>query len=278
MVDKHCHYIENEVSVRNRLEQVFSHWMLLFINVAIIIFVEATSMFFMRTGLIHLIAILFIALGISRIFVHYDVYDQYLKPLIHGGILTLIIFAVSHVLEYFSYSFLYLPYDAIAANVVNLYLTGLLIIILSVEHFLKRIEKEPKILPPILYAGVSVSLALTVLFFFRSNLVELTTASWLVYGYGLAVVMVAILGIRRLLRLRSHVTILVNFVNYFTASFALVSASALLYVLNDLLESVGVPYMQVMYISHFLFYGASSLMFLAFVRISRLGGVYEGLG
>lgn len=262
----------------NRLEQVFNHWTLLFVNVAIIIFVEATSMFFMRTGLIHLIAILFIALGISRIFVHYDVYDQYLKPLIHGGILTLLIFAVSHVLEYFSYSFLYLPYDAIAANVVNLYLAGLLIVVLSVEHFLKRIEKEPKILSPVLYAGVSVSLALTVLFFFRSNLVRLTLANWQIYGYGLAVVVVAILGIRQLLRLRSHVTILVNFINYFLVSFVLISISAMLYVLNDFLGSAGVSYVQVMYVSHFLFYGALSLMFLAFVRISHLGGVYEGLG
>ena len=119
----------------NKLERIFNHWTLLFLNVAIIVFVEATSMFFMRTGLIHLIAILFIALGALRIFVHYDVYDRYLRPLIYGGILTLLIFAVSHVLEYASYSLLYLPYDAIAANVVNLYLTGLLIVILSVEHF-----------------------------------------------------------------------------------------------------------------------------------------------
>ncbi|MFZ2201971.1 MAG: hypothetical protein WAV56_01090 [Microgenomates group bacterium] len=168
MVDKHYHCIENEVGVGNKIERVFNHWTLLFINVAIIVFVEATGMFFMRTGLIHLLAILFIVLGISRIFVHYDVYDQYLKPLIHGGILTLLIFAVSHVLEYFSYSFLYLPYDAIAANVVNLYLMGLLIIILSVEYFLKRIEKGSKILSPILYAGVSISGALTVLFFSRA--------------------------------------------------------------------------------------------------------------
>ena len=233
-------------------------------------------MFFMRTGLIHLIAILFVALGALRIFVHYDVYDQYLRPLIYGGILTLLIFAVSHVLEYASYSLLYLPYDAIAANVVNLYLTGLLIVILSVEHFLKRVEKVLRIMTPLLYSGMIACLALTILFFFRSGLVRLTPGGPM-YSYGLAVLIVTFLGIGRLLRLRAHVTILVNFINYFIASFILISISALMYVLSDVLEGVGMSYFQVMYISHFLFYGALSLMFLAYGRLSRLGGVYQGV-
>lgn len=263
--------------MENKFERIFNHWILLFFNIAIVIFVEATSMFFMRTGLIHLVAIFFIVLGASRIFVHYDVYDRYLRPFIHGGILTLIIFAVSHVLEYISYSFLYLPYDAIAANVVNLYLGGWLIVIVSGEHFLKRIEKAPIFLTPVLYGGIVFCLVLTILFFARSDLIRLTGSGWEMYGYALAVVIVTFFGISRLLRLAHHVTLLIGFVNYFSASFVLISLSALLYVFSDLLGGLGISYLQVMYVSHFLFYGALSLMFLAYVRLSHLGGIYEGI-
>ena len=65
-----------------------------------------------------------------------------------------------------------------------------------------------------------------------------------------------------------------DFVNYFIAAFVLIAISALQYVLYDKLLDLGMPMLQVVYLSHFLFYGALSLIFLAFARLTNLGGVY----
>lgn len=259
----------------SKFEKLFNHWTFLFLNLVVVILVEATGRLFMDTGLIHLIAIFFIGLGIGRIFVHYEVYDQFLKPLIYGGIAILILFAVSHVLEYAGYTFFYLPFETIAANVVNFYLTGLLIIAFSVSYFLKRLEKGLVVYGCILPIGMVVTPIATIIFYLNPSFVNLSHSSWLMYLYSVAVIGVTALGISWLIRLKRHVSILVNFIDYFNAAFVMIAISSMFYVLNEPLERVGVEYMQVMYISHFVFYGALSLIFLSFVRLSHLGGMYE---
>jgi len=261
----------------SKFEKLFNHWTLLFLNFVIVILVEATGRLFMDTGLIHLIAILFIGLGVGRIFIHYEVYDQFLKPLIYGGVATLILFAVSHILEYAGYTFFYLPFETIAAIVVNFYLTGLFIITLSAFYFLKMLKKELVVYGYILPVGMVATLIATVLFYLKPTLVNLSHTSWLMYLYSGAVIGVTALGIYWLLRLKRHVSILVDFIDYFNAAFIMIATSAMFYVLSEPLERVGVEYMQVMYISHFIFYGALSLIFLSFVRLSHLGGVYSAI-
>ncbi len=266
-----------EGAAESRFEKLFNHWTFLFLNLTIVVLVEMTGTFFMSTGLIHLIAIVFIVLGIGRIFVHYEVYDQFLKPLIYGGIVTLILFAISHVLEYAGYAVFYLPYGTIAVNVVNFYLMGLLMIALSVVYFLKRLEKGLAIYGYILALGMVITLLAMIIFYLRPGLVNLSPSSWMMYLYTLAVVGVTALGIGWLRRLKKHVSILTNFIDYFNAALVMIAISAMFYVLNELLAKIGVEYMQIMYISHFVFYGALSLIFLSFVRLSRLGGIYAAL-
>ena len=263
--------------MKNYLEKFFNHWTLLFLNILIIISVELTGMFFMDSGLIHLIALFFIVLGATRIFVHYDVYDQYLKPLIHGGILVLLVFAISHILEYVSYAIFYVSYDIIAVNVVNLYLVGLLITSLSVEMFLGRLKNGGRLLVPLFHLGIITFLVLTVSSLVNGAMVNLEVNGLGMFIYSSLVILVTLVCIGQLFRLRSRVTILVNFLNYFVASFALVSCSAMLYVLNEMLVRLGLPYFQMMYIGHFIFYAALSIMFLAYVKLSKLGGIYEDL-
>lgn len=254
------------------LEKIFSHWVLLFINVAILILVELTGTFFMETGLIHLIAILFIILGASRIFVHYDIHDQFLKPFIISGIIALLLLSVSHILEYASYAYFFFPYETVAANVANLYLASLLMIASGIIFFLSRVEKNLVIFKYIFPAGAAVCLIATIIFFLYPTLFP--KIEWLQYFYLTIVIGVAFVASSQLIFLKRHVSIMVNFINYFNAAFLLMAVATLLYILNEPLEELSISYMQVMYISHFLFYGALSLMFLAYSKFANLGGIY----
>jgi hypothetical protein len=62
---------------------------------------------------------------------------------------------------------------------------------------------------------------------------------------------------------------------YIAISFALIAAAALQYVLYEALEDAGLPVLQIIYVSHFFFYAALSLLFLSFPKLARLGGIYE---
>lgn len=261
--------------MENLLEKVFSHWTLLALNLIIIVVTEVTGGFFMQSGLIHLIALLFIGLGITRIFIHYDVYDRYLRPLIYGGIAVLILFAVSHILEYLNYAVFYLPFPMIAANVVNFYLVGLLIVTLSATFFLKGIEKGAGIYRYLLPLVMLFLVVVTVRNYLNPSSVDLGPDKWLMYAYALAVIVATGFGVYWLQKLKKYEAMLVNFIDYFNASFIMIGISATFYVFNEVFDNVGVDYMQVMYISHFLFYGALSFMFLSFVRLTKLGGLYD---
>lgn len=259
--------------MNGKFEKIFNHWTMLGLNVLIIFIVEFTGTLFADTGLIHLIAIIFIILGASRIFVHHDVYDQYLKPFIHGGIFALITFAASHVIEYTSHMYLNLPYDVISTNVINLYLASLLIITLGIEYFLRKIDKRSNILIPIILIGI-ISAFSALATSLSGREISLDPDKPLMYIYTLAIIIVTVFGIARLLRIKKHVSILVNFINYFVAGYLLIGFSSLQYVLYEVFLSLGIPLFRIVYTSHFLFYGALSLMFLAFVRLAQLGGIY----
>ena len=85
-------------------------------------------------------------------------------------------------------------------------------------------------------------------------------------------------AIERLFKIRKSVSIMRGFTSYLIGAFVLVAIAALQYIWYDALQDAGVPYLQIIYISHFLFYGALSLMFLAFQHIANLGGMYSQIG
>ncbi len=259
------------------LEKIFNHWVILAINIVIILFVETTGMFFMSTGLIHLIAIIFLALGGSRIFVHYNVYDSFLKPFIISGIAIIILFTISHIVEYVSYAYFSLPYEVIAANVVNFYIAGLVTISLGVSYFLKKVVKNLAIFNYLAPFVIIACFLAAGIFYMNQQMVEVNASGWLMYLQGGIVLLVTACGIGLLFLLKKHVSMLAQFINYFTIAFILIACSAILYVCNDVLGEIGVMYMQVMYTSHFLFYGAISLMFLAYAHLAHLGGMLEEL-
>ena len=263
------------VTMPTKLEKILNEWVLLAINVTILLATELSGQYFAKTGIIHLIAIVFVILGISRIFIHYDAYDRYLRLLIRGGSVALVIFSISHLVELLGYVYFKNYVDAIFINVINFYIISMLAVAIGAEYFLRTLKRGRMTTIVVLGMGVAVFFILTILILFNKVLVSLEPDGLTPYIYGLLVVVASVFSINRLVSIKKHVSIMVGFVNYFIAAFVLITISALQYVFYDVLEGLGMPDFQVVYVSHFLFYGALTLMFLAFVRLTDLGGIYK---
>lgn len=257
--------------------KILNHWSLLTINILLIFSVELTGRFFADTGLIHLIAIVFVILALVRAAIHPHVYDRFLEPIIHRGIFAMLVFATSHVVEYAGFMIYFLPRAAISANVVNFYLASILIVITGVEVFVGKLDKfsHRTIKPLEIIAGFFVLLILYTLSHTRS--INLSPSSIQTYAYLTAILTVVFFSLWRLMVLKNRVPLMTNFVKYFMAAFILVGLSALFYILEGILTISGISFLQLIYFNHFLFYGALSLIFLAYDRLLHLGGLYNDI-
>lgn len=259
------------------LGKIFNHWSLLVLNIMVIFVVEISGEFFANTGLIHLLAIIFILLAIIRASMHPHVHDQFLEPIIHRGILAMLIFAISHIVEFSGYMIFSIPDEAISANVVNFYLASTLIVITGVEAFVGRLDNSSRNITKAIEILV-VSFGLLILYIlFNTHRISLSSSSWMTYAYTVMIISVNIFSLWRLQTLKQHVPIMTNFINYFFAAFVFIGLSALLYTFERILGESGISTLQVVYLNHFLFYGALSLIFLAYDRLLHLGGIYDDL-
>ncbi len=275
MFDKQQYYYLPMVNFR--LEHLLNHWVLLAINILILIVVEATGSFFAMNGLIHLIAVLFVGLGLTRLWTHRDVYDRFLEPLIHFSIFALLILAGSHVAEYFSFRSQHLTHQSIVTNVVNAYMISFLLIIIGTESFLKVLHSRSKIILIISSLAICIFSGLFLIFIFQPQLINLHADSLALYAYITFILLTSGFSSWRLMVLRRHVHIMKNFIEYLIAAIFLICCVALLSILEEVIVALGVPFIQIVYISHFLFYGALSLIFLAFERLMHLEGIYAEL-
>jgi hypothetical protein len=257
------------------LEKILNPLFIVAINIAIIIAAEATGDLFLRTGAIHIIALVFLFLGISRIFVHYRTFDQYLQPMVFGSVAALLLFSFSHVVEYASFEHdgheLYA--DALYVDVTNMYMTAMLLVALGAQFFLyKRTQRT---------AGLTIITALFVAIFAATlfgllRMYELSIEPdepW-IYLYSVLVLLVTLVSANRMLVLGKSASLLKKFTGYIVISFILIAVAALDYLLYELLEELGVAAVQIVYISHFLFFAALSLMFLAYPKLAKPQGLY----
>lgn len=259
------------------LDKILNRWVFLSINIAIVFITELSGVFFIEKGIIHLIALFFVLLGVSRIFLHYDVYDRYLRLLIHGGSIALLIFSASHLIEFLGYVYFKIYEDAIFVSVINLYIASILAITIGAEYFLRALKKHTIAKIGVLSVSTVVFLILSVLILLEKISVSLEPDGPVPYIYSALVLGVSLLGISHLIAIKKNVPLMKGFVNYFIGALILISISALQYAFYEILESIGISNIQIIYISHFLFYGALSLMFLAFANLVDLGGVYRGI-
>lgn len=262
------------------VEKIFNFWTLLALNIVIILAAEFTGggTFFYDTGLVHAIAVFFIILSESRVFVHYHTHDQYLEKLVHTSLIAMAVLAVSHFVEFISYMVLKFHEDAVFANVANFYIISLLLITLGAQMFIDKHDQNRRIFSKIIIALILFQAFVICLFLARDELITLETRSPGVLIYIAGILIAAALTIYKLARIKRLVSISRPFINYLIAAVALIAVSAIQNILYEFFEeTLGMPQYQIIYLAHFEFYIALSFFFLSFVRISKLGGLYQAL-
>lgn len=261
-----------------KIERIFNPMTLFFINIAIIAVAEITGQLFFNLGLIHIIAILFIALSVIRIFVRYYSYDPILEKFFQASLAAMFVFTLSHIVEYFSMSmgdFVYYS-DSVLVNTVNFYLISLMLVIIGADAFLRIHESRSSAQINALIGLICFFTILIFVFTTKKNIVSLELDSPTPYVYILMVFIFGLFALRKVSQIGKYVPISADFSRYISAAIILIMLSTTPDIFYDLLEAkFNFPLYQIMYLSHFFFYASLSLFFLAFGRVKITGGVYE---
>ncbi|TSA43915.1 hypothetical protein D4R49_01535 [bacterium] len=268
------------MTTANTLDRVFNGYSLIAINVIIIVLALTVGggLYFFETGLIHLIAILFIALAILRSFYHHYTYDPILEKFVHASLFALLVFAGSHIIEYVSMMFLNRYVDAVFANVANFYLISTFAIIIGATYFSSINHKTySSLLRGFSYAIIAVLLLFSLFLFANDRAISLDTQSGASYVYTFMLIVTGVLAAIEIVRIRRLTPIMSGFTKYLLAALIAILVAILPNIFYEVLGDAGIPSYASIYVSHFLFYAALSLFFLAFKKMSYLGGVYEDL-
>lgn len=263
-----------------KLEKIFNPYTLLVLNIAIILaaVLVGNGQYFFESGAIHAIAVFFILLAITRIFVHYYTFDPVLEKLLHASLLALLVFAASHVVEFFSYKIFNAYEDAIFANVANLYIASLAFMSIGAEAFLRRYKQQSPLLINLLLLAVVILGLITAAFLVKDAMISLEPNSPSPYLYAIVVIAISAIGLYKIWSIKKLVPVTAGFANYLTASVILIILATLPNIFYEVLgDAFGLSEIMIIYLSHFTFYAALSVMFLAFRKLSYLGTLYEEL-
>ena len=165
--------------------------------------------------------------------------------------------------------------DVVFINVVNFYLIGFILITLGAESFLRRVKHRSKIILKILMAAIAVLAALIVLFNIRPYLISLEMDSLAPWIYGSLSLIIGLIGVLIVSKIKKTVGVSGSFDNYLMVSLILIISSTLPYIFYEFIEEgLNIPLHQIVYLSHFLFFAALSVLFLAFNKLNW-GGIYQ---
>lgn len=254
-----------------------SAYCLLLINIVIIIaaeFVNDGKLFF-ESGFIHGIALLFIisvAIVLSR---QYYLADPILKKFINACLIAFVVFSASHIIEFLGYQFFGAYGDHLFALALNFYLISLLVMISGSEIFLLAYGGYHDSRRTLLYTNIAIGafILLSTLLFVNTSWISLEPNMFAPYLYVLILLSVAVLLERRIFALRKALVQLTPFFSLLRLMVVFVAVASCFYALYEVIQDyLGVPEYQIIYLSHFFFYGGMSLMFVAFQRLSSFGG------
>jgi hypothetical protein len=260
--------------MHDRYERFFAPRLLLGVNLAIILLAETLrgGRYFYDTGLIHIPVSLFVLLASTRIFGRYYLYDPVLKKFLGWSLAALSILLLSHGIEFADQNLgLQWPASAVYGGVISFHLTALLCIAVGAFHILKaygRMRFASFWL--VLSALVGVVSFLASLAAYVGLIPSVPPLLYMLIAFAAGVATcVPTLAISRL------VPVLKEFSLYLTGALVFIVAAAGTDALHLVAKGEYVVYQQATYMSHFAFYAALSLMFLAFGKLSNLGGVYR---
>ena len=261
------------------LERILTPYSMIVINILIIFLTEILGggQLFYNTGIIHAIALIFIFLAASRIMQRYYIFDPELRKLLKASLFAQAFFALSHFIEFASFQLFHIYTDAAFANVANFYIISLLFMFLGAEYVMEARDKKTRQLIRAASFAIVVFLALTAAFMFNNQLISLDGDQIAPYAYGLFLLFIGIVSIIRLYQVSQRYKSMKPFVTYLIQATILIIAAALPNIFYDVLGDWGVNQIQVIYLSHFTFYAALSVMFLAYGDSLKIGGIHKDI-
>lgn len=233
------------------------------LNLALIAIIESTGAYFYSTGLIHAVYVVFVLASIYLIFSRYKLYDPVLSQLLNFSIIALLIFAISHTVEFKDFG---------ADAEINLHLAGLVSFIFGAELVLKSYARRSAARLWLWGILAAVFLLLPVALIWKDVLLEFY--GWTLGIYAAAIAAIEIVLLAYLRRVGRVFSLLHNFSKHIAwASLCIVLALTII-LFSDILLSAGAPAHQIEYLTHFALYAALTFVFTAFLRLSELGGTY----
>lgn len=260
----------------NKIEKIFNPYFFLSLNIVIILLAEFVggSKWFLKSGAIHFIAVGFVVLAVIRIFYHPDTYDPILQNFVRAGLAAMFVFAIAHVIEFISFMLLNNYVDAVYANTANLYLVSMLLIILGEGLFLWRLNRRGLWKVPAVITLIVMLLVFTVYLLFNNKAISLEPDEAAPFIYVAIAIAATVIGLVQARAISRHVGFMKDFVKYLSASVVVIGISILPNIFYDPLTDFfhGAEF-QAIYLSHFAFYAALSLLFLSFSKLNHLGGL-----
>lgn len=267
------------------LERVFSPRTLIAINVLLILVSQfwAGGDAFHDTGLVHIVAILFIALAVTRLFQDYGLYDPLIKRFVSAALIALLFFAASHIVEFIGIAVLDLPPETAIVSVFSVYIASILFLILGVQFVLRKAHRQSSLYSWALVLVLSFLISSIVYVMVRPG-AEFHSASApgaALALFGIALILIVIFQIIGFAKIRKALPAIGAMQTHLIWASVFIVCSAvptMLYQLFDEpLEHMGFDHVQTVYVSHYFFYAAASALYLAFGPLGRIGGIYKDL-
>lgn len=251
-----------------------------FLGLNLIIIVTAETFgggtLFYEFGIIHIIAVMFIFLAFIRVLYHRYTHDPILQKFINMTLVAMAVFAIAHIAEFITLFFLGGYSDGVFANASNLYLISLLLIVMGAESFLRVYHARSAWLIWVTRVAIIALLGFTVALIMNGELISLEPEDPAPYIYTIAMIAIASLALKKALEIKKQVSFTAGFINYLAASILLICLAIIPNTLYDFFVHIfHLSERQTTYFSHFAFYGALSVLFLAFGQIKQLGGVLD---
>ncbi len=261
-------------TIRKLFYGIFSFPGIIALNIVIIIAAELSGEFFLDSGIIHAIALVFVVAAFVGVFTQYYIADPISQKFLRLSSVALLVFAASHVVEFLGYRVFDMEEDAIFANVVNFYCISILLIMAGIEVIASAHEKRSAFIRWAIRFCIALFAALIAVNIENDEFISLDPDSSALYLYGAGVALLYCVGLWRILSVKA-ITVLIVFVNYMNIGLALIVLSILPNMLYSVLEEgLKLSDYQIIYFAHFTFFAALSYMLVAFRKLGALKGIY----
>lgn len=262
------------------IEKLFAPYVLIALNIAIILLVEfgGGGTFFAETGLVHVLAIVFISLIIIRIFTDYAFSDYILKGFLRIQLAFFLFLGFVHIYEYLGEYVFLLREDVVQLTVMASYFVWLLSLFLALAFVLRIYYKKS----PMIMVGLWSFFGLCIVGLVAPSLSPGVVAwfpLWFPKLIILGIIVVGIAGILAIKRLCEIMPVFTEYSHYaIPATIFLIFASFFEYFeASGYLQIIGISDVQNLYLSHFSVYIAFSLLLVGFGKLKRPQGIYADM-